>query len=536
MAEPRAPTASAPTRVEAGTDADSTASVENGVNEGIVPSAVGAGEESLAIAYPPPPASPSALDRVRSGEVDAALEMLRAASCAAGDLVAARAWVEVGDGMLASGRAAEAAECLTRALEIVVGCDPAFESSVRRALSQARARCGDHRSAADVLLPLVADRTRAAPSDLAQVGALLVGAGDAQAARPWLEEAVASDPADVETAALLIEVLGGLRDRSGIDALATVVDGAEIARSKRALWLASVAAVKRRLGDIGGAERAVTLARGVVRAEPRVLEELFHLGREASRDEWIDEALHALCAVAVDRGDRTRAFVTACVLVARGTASPEARLTYEALRGRVSTRPRAPIGCAWFERWLPAGGAVSQSPSDAPIPWGPPIEITGELADVLHALALPLAVDRFETLRLVEDGEASMDYAVRTHPLPAIGLSERATGRLIKRFRFEVARAMVALQNERLARALHRERSRDVEPARAEPVSEEQGVLDRAALVLSGDPSIALEVVGARSPRGKALSAFAVSEELPALWERLGLGVQRTVAKEGRWD
>jgi hypothetical protein len=124
---------------------------------------------------------------------------------------------------------------------------------------------------------------------------------------------------------------------------------------------------------------------------------------------------------------------------------------------------------------------------------------------------------------------ARASLAAALDPVPTLGVPEGFTeGRTPAEVRFLVGRAVAALLDARLV-AAHRAEWANA-GAEAGPPSVlhvELAVLDRAGLLLAGDPAVALRHTGAQTLRGRALTEFALSDEIFERWGELGLGLGR---------
>jgi hypothetical protein len=236
---------------------------------------------------------------------------------------------------------------------------------------------------------------------------------------------------------------------------------------------------------------------------------------------WIDRALAEIRIRALGWGERSRAFVAAGLLVARGAASDEDRMTYEGLRVDLSTAPRATLPAGWADRWL-----VHVDASAAEVTFDEKrarsVDLEPGLLDALEAGEGVFGVSDVRVVGLFGEGPPA---AVWDEPA-RVGFAHHELMRWMpKTFRFEVGRVLAALTEPRLRSGL----------VDAQLTAEGTVVLlDRAGLVVAQDPVPVLEAVGAKTPRGRALTAFAVSDELCGLWARIGLGVvppHATVAK-----
>jgi tetratricopeptide (TPR) repeat protein len=413
-------------------------------------------------------------------------------------------WLRAGRFLSAMGRVSEARQCLLRAT--------GERASWDRAAAEALAAQGDHREAARALLATEEPTTAA---DLRWLGELYFTDGDEKEAVRWLERAREVDPKNATIAVRLLELSVRANQNDRVEELLSAPGFDTPA------WHLAAARALRRKGDPARAHEAVkrALASDPVLLEPAVL--LFDLGRERSEDAWIDRALAEIRARALVRGERSRAFVAAGLLVARGAASDEDRLTYEGLRIDLSPAPRATLPQGWADRWL-----VHVDVSAADVSFDEkrarPVDLEPGLLDALEAAEGVFGVSDVRVVALVDEGPPT---AVWDDP-PHVGFANHELVRwLPKTFRFEVGRALAALTEPRLRGGL----------VDAQLTAEGTVVLlDRAGLVVAQDPVPVLEAIGAKTPRGRALTAFAVSDELYGLWSRIGLGVvppHATVAK-----
>jgi tetratricopeptide (TPR) repeat protein len=446
---------------------------------------------------------------LRRGEIEDALDVLAASLASSEEAVPAGIWLETGRLALRLSRDDDAQVCLERALERVKD-DPVLEDSIRRSLASSFTRAGAHREAAGALLPSV-DRQgdEASADDLAEMGRLLLLSGEAEAAEPWLTDALAKDPKSIPAAEQQARIHVRRRDGAALSKLAQRMEAAQLEPRHASVWYRALGRARTYLGDVIGARDALLVALARNKSDLEPAETLFQLSVSARRDDWIDEALREIRARALEHQEVSRAFLAAAVLVARASALEDDRLTYESLRVALRSRPRAPLGREWIHAWL--GEATLSSPDEDAI-FGQPLPIDPAIAEAIEVAETALGLTKVGVHRLESKRSKS---AARAEPSPAIALSaDLLRDHLTKDLRFFVARAIAALSDPRLASALA------VEEAAPAVIA-----LDRAGLVLSGDPKVALDIVGARSPRGEALAAFAVSRELPALWARYGLGI-----------
>jgi hypothetical protein len=296
------------------------------------------------------------------------------------------------------------------------------------------------------------------------------------------------------------------------------------AKDRSCAWLTALGVAKDAVGDVTGARDALHLALIADRVDLAPAEALFDLARKAARSDWIDEALREIRARAMEQHAHSRAYLAAALLVARGVHHEEDRLTYEALRVGFRTRPRAPIAKIWLTKWLEEAPKDDHAEKER-VALGDPIPIEGPLKDALDTAQRAFGFERLEVRRLVGEGR----YGATLDPTPAIAIADGVLEtRFLKGLRFDLARAVTALVDPRLLSALRLPDLGDG-PEGLVPFVH---LLDRAGLLLSGDAAIALETVGAKTARGKALTAFCASRAPVDLWAEIGLGVAKVGAED----
>ncbi len=405
-------------------------------------------------------------------------------------------WLRAGRFLGAIGRAVEARQCLLHA----IGERTVWDRAAARAL----AAQGDHREAARAL---AATEAPTEAEDLAWIGERYLADGDDAEATRWFERAQSAEPSNAVVAARLLELSSRAHKDERVEALLSAH-----ASFVSPVWHLAVARAQRRKGRAPEAKEAVerALATDASLLEPAML--LFDLGREQAEDGWIDRALAEIRIRALERGERSRAFVAAGLLVARGAASEDDRLTYEALRIDLSSAPRATLPAGWADGWLiQVEGSAAEVTFDEKRSRA--VDLEPGLLDALEAAEGVCGVADVRVVALWGEGPPA---AVWDDPA-RIGFQQQELVRwLPKAFRFEVGRALAALTEPRLRGGL----------VDAQLTAEGTVVLlDRAGLLVAQDPVQVLESIGVKTPRGRALTAFAVSDELFGLWARIGLGV-----------
>jgi tetratricopeptide (TPR) repeat protein len=403
----------------------------------------------------------------------------------------AKVWIDAGTLARALGRLEDAERCLSRAVEVAVSDEQ--KRAARRALGEVHIAAAAYRDAALILIPTLEAEKREGREralELQRIGALFKKDGDLFMAAGWLDDALNEDPSCAEAAIALVEIYAAREDRVAVAELSAKVERAQLAMAQRAGWLTALGEAKRTLGDRSGAHDSFALA---LVSDPLLIapaESLIALGREASNNEWIDDGLRELRARALARGSRSRGFLAASLLVARGSAREDDRATYESLRVALPSRPRAPIDARVLLAEL-FGSAMPGVDANEPAPIARDVRYESTvLREVIDAL---------------ESSLAGAPVAVS-----ALGLAEDLAKRELKKtIFFDVARRYLAAQT-----------------AAGEPLANAENVLDRAALVILQDPLIALETVGIASSRGDDLIAFAASPELARLWSVHGLGLE----------
>jgi tetratricopeptide (TPR) repeat protein len=426
---------------------------------------------------------------LRRGQIDEALGMLGQA-VVADESIEPKMWLDAGTLARAFGKNEDALRCFERAAERAGS--PEEERVARRALSAVLLDSGAYREAALALIPALSreGRERERALELEEIGRLFVKDGDFFVAAGWLDDALNEDPACAEAAIALVRIHALRDEKNLVNELAAKVERAQIAMAQRARWLTALADARRTLGEKSSARDALALA---LVADPLIVEpaeSLVALGLEAENAEWLDEGLRELALRSMARGAKNRGFLAAALLVARGTALEEDRATYESLRVALPSKPRAPIDASAL---LSALGDEAEPAKES----------------------LPLLRDAVLSDRVLIEVTDTLDSSLfgAQVPLSALGLTEAlAKNELKKAIVFQTLRRYFSFQRREASEAL----------------------LDRAALVVSQDPLIALENIGITTLRGKELIAFAVSPKLSALWSAYGLGLEhsRTVAKQ----
>lgn len=451
------------------------------------------------------PLGPAAAVRLHlsAGDVESLVERIDDA-IERGERIDPGTWLAAGRFLSEMGRVTKARECLSRA----TGARPGWD----RAASAALERQGDHREAARAM---VATEIPTRSAALRRIGALYLADGDDSQAAEWLERAVDASPADPKARAALLEVASRTHDEERVDRIRQGAGDVDPTAEGAVEWFLALAQAMRRRGDTEAAldavDRALEAAAASADLAPALL--LFDLGREAHRDDWIDRALREVRSRAIELGDSARAFVSAALLVARGTASEDDRLTYRCMRVDLTSAPKGPLPTGWADRWL-VQLAVTLTPK---------VEVTFDAsrardvdleAGLLDALEAAQAVFGIRNVRVAVLSGDGPPVAVWDDP-PRVGFDDQTLFRSSPRsFRFALGRALAALVDPRLRAGL----------ADGSVAAEGSSILlDRAGLLVAQDPVVALEVIGPRTPRGRRLTAFALSDELFGLSARLGL-------------
>lgn len=427
---------------------------------------------------------------LRRGQIDEALVMLAEAVANETAPLEPKLWLDAGNLARAFGKREDAERCFERAAEIAGS--PEVERIARRALAGVFTDAGAYREAALALIPALSreGRERERALELEEIGRLFVQDGDLFVAAGWLDDALNEDPACAEAAIALVRIYASRDEKAEVNELASKVERAQLAMAQRARWLTALGAARRVLGETAAAHDALALALVADPGNVEPAEELVALGLEADQAEWLDEGLRELAGRSLSRGAKNRGFLAAALLVARGSAHEEDRSTYETLRAALPAKPRSPIDA----RALLASLSFTDAANDPlelgslgrDLPWPP--GVLAEVAETIEGSLLGAPV-----------------------PLSALDLSPELGQRELKKvILFRALRRYFAAQKE--------------------GASDE--VLDRAALVLSQDPLIALENVGIATPRGRGLIAFAASPELSRLWKSCGLGLDEARASK----
>lgn len=345
---------------------------------------------------------------------------------------------------------------------------------------------------------------------LLSVAEALVRARQRGPARSWILRAIEVDPG-AEVLAAWLRLAADDGDPAEIERVWSKVQLDRYPPTARAELLVARASALLSQGDPGS---AVGLYQEALDHDPQAVrpaEELLAIGIGAGQDEVIDRALEALRARLLGV-EPTRAFLAAACRVARGGAPEADRHTYELGRVALSLRPTTALSKGWVGEWL----GLFRSGEEVPhlsVPVGAELDLSlperEAVADVEAAFGLAGTVlhpSLGPTLQILD----------RTPP--RIGVPAGLRGR-IRRLRFELGRALAAVVEPQLLRAFLAPTPPGGTPDLGELV------LDRAGLVVGGDPAVALEAVGARGPRGTRLVAFATSRGLAELWGRLGIKV-----------
>jgi hypothetical protein len=367
-----------------------------------------------------------------------------------------------------------------------------------------------------------------------EIARRFLAAGADWLAESWLESAVDLCPVDPRPAHALLERYAARGDRQAIELLVARFDIAAVPGADACSWSTALSRVRRSFQDY---DRAAAELESAMRADPRSLEparELLDLGTTLGRDDWIDRALEQIRGRAIQQGARARAFAAAAVRVARGDAAEAERLSYSALRLELSGRPTPGAPTVQIEEWLAACSNVRHSENariaveEADLDRESRADVKLEEAIVPEAVVLEAIAAAREVfgvpsaleLRRVPLGGPELVAA--PGPAPALGIAAGFGANLLPaELRFRIGRAVAATLDDRLARALLAESG--------DPSAHQVGVLvlDRAGLVVSADPRVALEAVGSRTSRGRALTEFALSDEILERWAELGLGPGR---------
>lgn len=454
------------------------------------------------------PLGPAAAVRLhlRAGDIESMIERIEDAITRE-ESIDPGTWLAAGRFLSEMGRVTKARECLSRA----TGSQPQWD----RAASAALERQGDHREAARAM---IATATPTASAALRRIGALYLADGDEARAAEWLERAVEASPQDLTARASLLELASRAHQEDRVDAVWRGHQEVDLGKDGAVTWLVALARAMRRRGDTEAAHQAVdrALAAGAsAELAPALL--LFDLGREAQRDDWIDRALREVRRRSVELGKPSRAFVAAALLVARGAATDEDRLTYRCGRVDLASAPKATLPTGWADRWLVQLAVTLAPKSEVTFDpaRGKDVDLEAGLLDALEATQAVFGIKGVRVVALFGEGPP---VAVWDDPL-RVGFEAQALFRFSPRsFRFALGRALAALVDPRLR------------PGLADGSVAAEGpsiLLDRAGLLVAQDPVVALEAVGPSTPRGRKLTAFALSDELYGLSTRLGLGVSR---------
>jgi hypothetical protein len=345
---------------------------------------------------------------------------------------------------------------------------------------------------------------------LLSVAEAYVRARQRSEARRWLLRALELEPT-VEALGAWLRLAADDGDPAEIERVWSHVQLERYPPAARAELLVARAGALMGQGDSGS---AISLYQQALERDPQAIrpaEELLAIGIGSGQDGVIDQALEALRARLLGV-DPTRAFLAAACRVARGQAPEAERQTYELGRLALNLRPTTALSKGWVGEWLGlfrAGGEVVLPPAQV----GPELELSPAerqaVSDVEVAFGLVGTV--------VHPGSGGGVELLDRTP-PRIGVPPALRGR-VRRLRFELGRALAAVVEPQLIRPLLEPSGPGVAPDLGELV------LDRAGLVVGGDPAVALEAVGPHSPRGIRLLAFATSRGLAELWGRLGVKV-----------
>lgn len=315
-----------------------------------------------------------------------------------------------------------------------------------------------------------------------------------------LESVCTEDPEDTEAAAALIASV----DEPRAQQLAERFE--EPATNQLRIVLA------RRAVERGDGGTGVRLLRAALALDPGDIEAAktaFDLSTRFSDHVLVDEALRCVRMACVERHERAGAFLAAAVLVARSADDSADRRTYEAHRHELALTPRAPVPDDWIRDLEPELGAPSGTAesSDAPA-----------LAQI-PAGALE-AVDAVRTAFGGRSVEIRADAVLRVHARPPKWVAVPSPlFAYPRRLRFELARAMAAVQDPRLTSGLAFAPEEDEAPPAAVMA------LDRAGLIAVQDPALALAEVGPRTARGLALTRYALSSAFLEVWATMGIGL-----------
>ncbi|MBK6684835.1 MAG: hypothetical protein IPG45_10205 [Deltaproteobacteria bacterium] len=345
---------------------------------------------------------------------------------------------------------------------------------------------------------------------LLSVAEAYVRARQRSEARRWLLRALELEPT-VEALGAWLRLAADDGDPAEIERVWSHVQLERYPPAARAELLVARAGALMGQGDSGS---AISLYQQALERDPQAIrpaEELLAIGIGSGQDGVIDQALEALRARLLGV-DPTRAFLAAACRVARGQAPEAERQTYELGRLALNLRPTTALSKGWVGEWLGlfrAGGEVVLPPAQV----GPELELSPAerqaVSDVEVAFGLVGTV--------VHPGSGGGVELLDRTP-PRVGVPPALRGR-VRRLRFELGRALAAVVEPQLIRPLLEPSGPGVAPDLGELV------LDRAGLVVGGDPAVALEAVGPHSPRGIRLLAFATSRGLAELWGRLGVKV-----------
>jgi tetratricopeptide (TPR) repeat protein len=470
--------------------------------------------------------------RLEKGDLDGALDVL---SASVGSMPGASAatWTAVGRRALDLGRDEEAELCFVLAVGSTE--DLATKRAIFDLIADGCVRSGKMYEAAIALAskidPEIGPRARSERCQ--EVARRFLSAGADWLAESWLESAVDLCPVDPRPAHALLERYASRGERQAIELLVARFDLSAVPGVDACSWSTALSRVRRSFKDY---DRAAAELENALRADPRSLEparELLDLATSLERDDWIDRALEQIRSRAMQQGARARAFAAAAVRVARGDASEGERLTYSTLRLEVSGSPKQGAPTVQIEEWLAACSnvrhseearvAVDESGEQRAVPevnleepFQPEPPILEAIASAREVFGVPSALE----LRRLPPGAPPLLAA--PGPSLALGIAPSFGGALSPaELRFQIGRAVAATLDDRLARALR--------AASANSDAHQVGVLvlDRAGLLLSADPRVALDAVGPRTARGRALTEFALSDEILERWAELGLGPGR---------
>lgn len=332
------------------------------------------------------------------------------------------------------------------------------------------------------------------------VGLAAYAVGRTEVAARFLEGVCAEDPDDAEVAAALVDVV----DEDRAQALAERFEEP----STNVLRIA----LARRAVDRGDGGTGVRLLRAALSVDPGDIEAAktaFELSTRFADHVLVDEALRCVRMACVERQDRIGAFLASAVLVARSVDDAADRMTYEAHRHELEPTPRAPVPPGWIddlEDRLEAPALPTEADEAPPL-----AELSAGALEAVDAVRTAFE-GRDIDIRIADD------VRVRSTP-PRWAAVPSALLAYPRRLRFDLARSFAALTDPRLLAGLSFAPEEDEAPPAAVMA------LDRAGLIAVQDPALALAEVGPRTARGLALTRYALSERLLAVWTAMGLGL-----------